>query len=162
MERHQPLGTDIIKRLLKKYKCFKGVYPSDLLPWKTKLPLRIIINTDPSGKPGQHWVAISIDEEGNGFFFDSFALPPVVPEIKRFLDTRATKGWIRNNRQIQDITTSTCGYYCVLFIIYVCNALPPKWFTYYWGDNTYHNDVNILKIFKNFSLVKELLPGVVD
>ena len=70
------MDTLTIKKLLKSYNCFKGVFPCDRVPYKAKLPLNIIINTDPSNKPGTHWVCVSIDKNGRGFYFDSFGFPP--------------------------------------------------------------------------------------
>ena len=150
------MNTSTIKRLLRTYKCFKGVYPSDMLPINMSLPLRIIINTDPHDKPGQHWVSVSIDKQGNGYYFDSFGFPPLVESIYKFITTRATNGWGYNRTQIQDVTSSTCGKYCVLFIIYMCNNLSHKEFTRQFGYNTKANDIKINKALKNFNFVKTL------
>jgi hypothetical protein len=31
-----------------------------------------VCNTDPSTKPGRHWIAIYVDEDGGREYFDSF------------------------------------------------------------------------------------------
>ena len=46
---------------------FQGVYSVDTLPDKPKL---LVCNTDPSTKPGKHWIAIYVDKRGLGEYFD--------------------------------------------------------------------------------------------
>lgn len=145
-----------IKRLLKNYKCFKGVYPSDRLPYNLPLPLNIIVNTDPHYKPGQHWVCVSIDEFGNGYYFDSFGLPPLVDDIFNFIAQRAYKGWRYNRNIIQNISSTTCGKYCIIFIINACNNLTPEFFIRNFGEDTFQNDIKISRILENFSLINHL------
>lgn len=151
------MDTFTIRKLLKTYKCFKGVYPSDRLPFTSKLPLNIIANTDPADKPGQHWVSLSIDKRGKGYYFDSFGLPPLVPSIRRFLTLKCKNGWTYNKTQIQDVRTTVCGNYCVLFTIFKCNNLSPKQFFVQFSDKTMENDIKMKNIFRNFSLVKTLV-----
>ena len=148
------MDTITIKRLLKTYKCFKGVFPCDRLPYDSVSPLNIIVNTDPSYKPGQHWVCVSINQKGRGYYFDSFGLPPIVPEIRNFLDQKTTKGWTYNKRKIQNITSSTCGNYCILFILFKCNKISLKDFIGQFGRSSKKNDDKMRKIFRNFSLLK--------
>lgn len=64
-----------------KYK-FKGVFPSNKLP-KTPVvkPSFYIANTDPSSKPGQHWVASYFPENKPAEFFCSAGQPPIKPFI---------------------------------------------------------------------------------
>ena len=151
------MDTLTIKKLLKSYKCFKGVFPCDRVPYKAKLPLNIIINTDPSNKPGTHWVCVSIDKNGRGFYFDSFGFPPITPQILKFIRIRSKNGWSYNKTQIQNINASTCGNYCVLYIIFRCNNMTNKQFLSVFGRRTVENDIKMRKIFKNFSLVKKYL-----
>jgi hypothetical protein len=151
------MDTKTIKRLLKQYKCFKGVFPSDRLPYSSKLPLNIIVNTDPSHKPGQHWVSISINKFGRGYYFDSFGLPPMVKDIINFLNKKSSAGWSYNKIQVQNIKSSTCGNYCVLYTIFKCNNMGHKEFMREFGGVTQKNDIKMRKIFKTFLLVKKFL-----
>jgi hypothetical protein len=48
---------------------FQGVFRVDTLPDGPRL---LVCNTDPSIKPGKHWVAIFVDLNGRGEYFDSF------------------------------------------------------------------------------------------
>ena len=147
------MDTISIKNFLKNYTCFKGVFPSDRLPYRADLPLHIIVNTDPSNKPGQHWVCVSIDKLGRGYYFDSFGLPPMVNEIEKFLNQRAVKGWKFNKLKIQNALSSTCGNYCVLYIIFKCVGISQTTFLKQFVRNSKQNDIKMLKLFKNFTLV---------
>ncbi len=105
---------EIISRL-KFCKSFKGVYPVDLIP-KYFNSGTIIINTDPSTKPGSHWVAVYINND-TGEYFDSFGFPPINKEIISFLDNNSTNGWSYNSLHIQNLLSHTCGNYCVLYVM---------------------------------------------
>jgi hypothetical protein len=153
------MDTFTIKRLLKTYKCFKGVYPSDKLPYNKKFPLNIIVNTDPSDRPGQHWVAISITRSGCGYYFDSFGRQPTVPSIIAFLRRKCKTRFSYNTQQLQNVTSSTCGNYCVLFTIFRCNNMRPQTYLKYFVRSSEENDRNMLRVFKNFALVRVLFPA---
>ena len=34
------------------------------------------MNTHPSHMPGEHWLALTLEENGQATFFDSYGLPP--------------------------------------------------------------------------------------
>ncbi len=87
------MDTVLIRKLLKSFKCFKGVYPLDLIPTIKKKPIAIIVNTHPSDKPREHWVSIIISKDGIGEYFDSFGLPPLHAEFVKYLDKNCEKGW---------------------------------------------------------------------
>ena len=44
-----------------------------------------ICNTDCSHNEGTHWVGLSINDQGEGLYFDSYRLPPVFKEFSTFL-----------------------------------------------------------------------------
>ena len=140
------MDTTTIKRLLKTYKCFKGVFPSDQMPYHYELPLNIIVNTDPSYKPGQHWVGVSINREGVGYYFDSFGFPPTVPSIVEYLNKKS-KYWSFNQTKLQNAKSTTCGNYCVLFMIFRCNNLSPRKFISQFTENSVENDIKMRLIF---------------
>ena len=52
-------------------KIFDGIYSIDTLEDITRRPKFIICNTDPSHKPGKHWVAFYFMDKETVFFFDS-------------------------------------------------------------------------------------------
>ncbi len=63
------MNSDEIDRFLsQRLRDFDGVfrYSMDNLPDDPHL---LVCNTDPSDKPGRHWIAIYVDENGRGDFF---------------------------------------------------------------------------------------------
>ncbi len=61
-----------------------GVFPSDRIPTDIIEPCAIVVNLDPSTKPGIHWVAIFVINN-TVEYFDSYVLPPNVRANKQFL-----------------------------------------------------------------------------
>ena len=93
---------------------FSGVYACDNLPNKFEYPNSLIANTKPSNHTGEHWIAIYVNKQGYGDFFDSYGRPPQ-REFKRFLDKHCVS-WNFSKKQLQQYTSTTCGQHCVFFI----------------------------------------------
>jgi hypothetical protein len=75
---------------------FQGVFSSDMLPPN---PCLLVCNTDPSNKPGRHWIAIHLDDDdGSGEYFDSFGKPPN-KHFENYMNKHCRK-WIFNQRQL--------------------------------------------------------------
>ena len=72
-----------------------------------------IYNLEPSYMSGSHWVATYV-KNGIINYFDSFGMPPfqeIVDHVKRKNMTL-----LHQNNQIQNINTTTCGYFCLYFL----------------------------------------------
>lgn len=106
------MDTAQIHRILRHLPNFQGVYSADMLP---KNPHLLVCNTDESKKPGTHWVAIYINESGIGEFFDSFGRPPDA-RFERYMNVNCRR-WIFNNKQLQSLISTFCGYYCCVFVL---------------------------------------------
>ena len=117
-------------------RAFGGVYSRDTLP-KSVRGL-IVCNTDPHDKPGEHWVAMYIDEQC-GEFFDSFGRPPT-KVFKNFLNKHC-KRWIFNERQLQSICSRFCGHYCVYYCILRSRGIDLRKISSSLTDDTGFNDV---------------------
>lgn len=84
-----------------------------------------IMNTDPAGQKGQHWVAMLMDLDNKTIeYYDSFAedIPDdILRPLKVFIDThRPDSGYLKlktNHIIDQDARTSNCGWFCCKFII---------------------------------------------
>lgn len=97
---------------------FEGVFAANTLPRKLeKCPALLICNTDPISKPGSHWVAFYIDKHGVGEYWDSYGMPPLVSQHKKFLQ-RHCKKWTYNHTCLQALDSSVCGEYCVLYLVH--------------------------------------------
>ena len=105
---------------------YGGTLPCDRLP-KTRSDEGVhayIVNTDPDGKPGKHWIALWTTGE-DCELFDSFALP-----LKTYKDSEPLRHWIErhynrcegNAWPVQSITTQTCGYYALFYLMMKANG----------------------------------------
>jgi hypothetical protein len=137
------MDTSQINYLLSKYDCFMGTFPRDLLP-KTKItkrPCAFIINTDDSLNPGQHWVALFLRKNGTAEYFDSFGFSIMHNDILNFLNRNKINNVIFNSNQLQSVSMSTCGAYCVLFVKYLCSNFQFCDFIEYFSNNKISNDI---------------------
>lgn len=97
---------------------FEGVFAADTLPHRLhKVPALLIANTDPISRPGSHWVAFYINEDKVGEFWDSYGMPPIVANHRKFLN-RLCKKWTYNHTSLQAIDSKVCGEYCVLYLVH--------------------------------------------
>ncbi len=81
-----------------------------------KRPISLIVNTHTSDKPGEHWIALILDQNGSGQYFDSYGLPPLNGDINSFMGKMCPLGWAYNPVTLQCLSCITCGHYCVLYI----------------------------------------------
>jgi hypothetical protein len=92
---------------------FNGIYSKDLLP-STLVKGWYIINLENHDEGnGTHWTCFKITNNKINIYFDSFNF--VAPKI---VDEKI-KPYIYNDKQIQDVTSSACGWYCIACINYV-------------------------------------------
>lgn len=125
------MNSNQIHSCLRKYPQFIGVFASDVLPNPLLVPpppIALVVNTDPSSKPGKHWVCIFVSKHGYGEYFDSYALPPLIPSIVHFLYSYCGSNWNYNTRRLQGDRSSTCGHYVTAYLSYRCSNISPFFF----------------------------------
>jgi len=86
---------------------FFDVVPSDLLPSSSPVrkPYTLIVNADPHGDGGSHWLAISLTpRSSSAYYFDSYGIVPLVPSIQAFSLHNCTI-WDYNKKQLQGLTS---------------------------------------------------------
>ena len=78
VRRHEHCSNRVCVRTRPKTsKKFCGVFPSDKLPQTIdRYPCGLVVNIDPSTKPGTHWIGIFLTSPQNGEWFDSYGKPP--------------------------------------------------------------------------------------
>jgi len=139
-----------IVKLLQRFPCFKGVFALDKISQNCKNG-SFIINTDPSTKPGEHWVAVVI-KKGIGEYFDSFGNPPYHREILNFLERNCSHNWWYNPLCIQNTFSTTCGHYCILYVGLRCLGYSYNHFVSKFTGNTESNDDLVEKVFGFYPL----------
>ena len=114
------MNTIQIEHILKRnLPSFLGVYARNRLPRrldKSKAPFSIVANTDPDNKNGQHWVAIYVDENNIGEYYDPFGFPPIHRAFENFMNSNCTQ-WTYNYVSVQHPTSTVCGQHCIFYLI---------------------------------------------
>ena len=120
---------------------FAGVYPRDRLPRTIKnYPSAYVCNTDPHTDEGEHWIAIYVDDDGSGEYFDSYGLPPLHATFTNFLNKQCTM-WTYNDKRLQGLASTVCGQYCIFYLMHRCRGFSMDTIAYMCGSNLQDNDV---------------------
>ena len=90
-------------------KNFRGVFAADEVPLLNS-DCSLIVNTDPSFLPGEHWIAIHVDK-GQTKVFDSFGFPPPL-----FITEKSAFNVSFNPNLIQHPLSDSCGLFCIVFL----------------------------------------------
>ena len=72
-----------------------------------------IYNLEPSYMSGSHWVTTYVKDNIINYF-DSFGMPPFQELVNHAKRKNLTL--LHQNNQIQNIKTTTCGYFCLYFL----------------------------------------------
>ena len=133
-----------------------GVYPADKIPKFWGKPAALIVNTDDHTKPGTHWVALYVNGNGNGYYFDSYGLPPIIPQHLNRLRRNCNQfRW--NTKQLQSNFSSVCGQFCILFLHYMCSGFSMHQFLSLFSDDFYRNDKLVRDYYNVFMSSKHYL-----
>lgn len=130
---------------------YANVYPADRLPRVWTRSTAIVANTDDHDRPGQHWVAFYIDEQGAGTYFDSYGLSPVDSRfLLRLRRNSNTYQW--NTTPLQGMLSQTCGQYCCVFLYFMCSGYNLSQFLNLFTADYERNDRLIVKLFRTIFL----------
>lgn len=103
---------------------FIGVFAADHVPTNAfKSPMCFIANTDPSWKPGGHWLAIFVDYDGSIEFFDSYGQDPIKYHHRIYAFLNQYENYKFNQKQLQSSLSSTCGQFCLYFLLWRCRGV---------------------------------------
>jgi hypothetical protein len=143
------MNTDEIVQILERdnrtKRSFRGVYACDELPRKATTTSLYVCNTDPSTKPGEHWVVIYFDGKRRAEYFDSFGMHPSVQTFEIFLNNNSTT-WIHNNKAVQYPFSHACGFHCIFFAVHRCIGFNMNAIANMYTNNMMYND-DIVKEF---------------
>lgn len=125
-----------------------NVFAANRLPIYMTPPVYLICNLDPDTKPGSHWIAIFINANGIGEYFDSFGRKPESYQLA-FLKRNAIR-WTYNSKVIQNFFSSLCGEYCLMYLYLKYRGICMRNFENIFTGDTYNNDVLLKGMFKSF------------
>jgi hypothetical protein len=116
-----------------------GIFMKDELPSKLKRGFYVISLQSSNIGNGTHWTVLYYNYR-NSLYFDAFGfVPPVDVEQK-------LNRYTYNDKQIQSLESTACGFYCVAFIIFMYRRkkveleLGFKLFVDAFSNNTKKND----------------------
>ncbi len=104
---------------------FGGVWASDRLKLVSKqcaMPVCFVANTDPSNRPGQHWVAFYFPPSGPAEFFDSYGFEAERGSLNKFQTHFGHKSKIWNRTRMQGELSTACGQYCIYYLTLRCRG----------------------------------------
>ena len=85
---------------------------NETVPHNHKLSL-FIYNLEPSYMGGSHWVATYVKDNVINYF-DSFGMAPFQELVNHAVRKNLTL--LHQDQQIQNLYTTTCGFYCLYFL----------------------------------------------
>ena len=128
---------------------FRGTFSANNIPKFKDNFFSLIVNLSNEGETGTHFIAIFITEN-KILYFDSLGSLQINPNIKHYLETYK-KPISYDQKQIQHLLSSHCGFFCIAFIICVENMIQTKNFLkIFHKRKLYLNDFICVKIITNF------------
>ncbi len=129
-----------IDEIIANYKIpFNGIYSKDSLPNKLMNGFYIINLQDSDDGNGTHWTTLNKINDGYSIYYDSFGfVPPKDVEDK-------LHKYDYNDKQIQNINSTSCGFYCIAFIK----------FMYSHSNNPQKAFQTFISLFKNETIDNE-------
>ena len=94
-----------------------------------------VVNTEDSGGEGEHWLAVYKSDDKT-YLFDSYGLPRelfpnIIASITKGVDTPI----ITSPVQLQSLTSTVCGDYCIAFAMALCRGVTFDNFLSYWKNS---------------------------
>lgn len=104
---------------------FLGVFSANTIPAALlqHSNFSIVCNLSGVEETGSHFISI-INLDDCVLYLDSLGLACTVFEIGNFL-RKLKKPVFYNSQQVQDVSSNFCGFYCMLFILYVNHPCTP-------------------------------------
>ena len=116
----------------------------------------IILNLSSSNHPGSHWVAVYVNVNGVGEFFDSFGIGCFDSNILEAFQTQNLKV-VNFEKTLQDQNSYFCGFYCVAYLLCREVGISRDTFTSFFQDKQLlKNDDTCIEIIKNFVRIREI------
>jgi len=149
LNKDNSLSNHDLYDLATKYKIsLDGIFMRDRIPYKLTNG-NYIINLDDSKNNGSHWTCLIVYNNVY-YYFDSMGV--VAPEIIH----EEFKPLIYNKKQIQDVNSTACGYFCVHFIKWMSNTDIHKLDLYkaynnLYSDDTEYNDKILIKLLNKIN-----------
>ena len=121
--------------------CPYEVVAKDTLPEVVDTyPSAFVCNTHGGDQPGEHWIAIYVDEIGD--YFDPYGQQPEHVEFTNFMNEHCSE-WSPNDRVLQSPISTVCGQYCIAFLMFHCRKVSMHDFTSLFTTDLLANDCRV-------------------
>jgi hypothetical protein len=152
------MNTLDINKSLEKITWVKGYYcgtlPFNYLPQKIEKPCFFILNTHDSRLPGEHWIVLHFSANNSCYYFDSFGEPLQNKFIINIVNKNCKKFYY-NKKKLQDLYSSKCGEYCVMFVAFIGRGYDYEDFLNLFSNNHFYNDMLIEHLFEKIFINKK-------
>ena len=118
-----------------------------MIPKDLTAPSIMIINLDKSSEKGSQWIVIHQKDDQQIEIFDSLGKKPQ-KEIHNLLLSN-NKGYMYNNKRVQDYFTETCAYFCLFYSYYSCRGLSLQDIVNKFNSNLKSNELIVQRFFTN-------------
>jgi hypothetical protein len=108
-----------------------------------------ILNLDVPSGSGSHWTLLSLIGP-EGIYFDSFGVEPSEPVLKMMKKFKKVN--IRNLNDMQSLTSSSCGFWCIFVIEQLLKGIPFYEIVNNFSNNHKKNEAILTKYFKIHNL----------
>ena len=137
-------NIDLLEILKKANIKINGVYTKDQLKAPLKEGFYIVNLQDSDDGDGSHWTTLYKNNNGISLYYDSFGFP-APEEIEDLINK-----YKYNKKQIQNINSTSCGYFCIAFIKFMKNKKDKikafDTFNSIFGDNTTNNEIILYQL----------------
>ena len=118
--------------------CHYTVAAKDDLPESVETyPFALVCNTHNADQPGEHWVAMYVDEVGD--YFDLYGEEPQHIEFANYMNEHCSE-WSADNRTLRSPLSTVCGQYCVVFLTLRCHNVSMHAFSRLFTTDLVAND----------------------
>ena len=104
-------------------------------------PSAFVCNTHDSDQPGEHLVAMYVDEIGD--YFDPYGQKPQYAEFTNFMNEHCSQ-WLPKDRMLQSPIYTVCGQYCVAFLMFRCLNISMHAFAPLFTSDLIANDCRVV------------------
>ena len=132
-----------ISRLLARHPlmCHYEVVAKDTLPEVVSTyPFAFVCNTHEGDKPGEHWVAIYVDEIGD--YFDPYGQKPQHAEFTNFMNGHCSQ-WPPNDHILQSHISTVSVQCCIAFLMFRCRNISMHAFARLFTSDLIANDCRV-------------------
>ena len=75
----------------------------------------------PGRSTGTHWVALYIDANSRGEYYDHTGRPPFLRADVNFMNKHFTS-WTYYTIRVQEEGSTVCGHHCICYLIHRCDG----------------------------------------